>query len=427
MRIKALLASALAVLSLGITSCDNEEEKVLEIEGVVINVSSAELTIGDTLVISAIVQPYGLDPASIQWEDDKEDYVFWRSDDPNVATVDQNGMVIATGRGTCTIRLVCGTFSAGCHITVRHFDTEMLFGQWQASAGSSFYFHYDGTGKVGNESMTWTFDGMRLAVTSGSVSNTYIMVSAEPCKFTWYNLTDATKQPETLNMAARTITNNDLRQGVVQVEGKDGVMYDAVDMGLSSGILWSTCNLMAESPEQTGNFFAWGETEPKRSFLLDNYKWYDNSAQELTKYINGDESREITLEISDDAANAIMGGTWRIPTNDEILELCSNCYTVWSKLDGIDGIQFVSKQENCKGNSIFMPMSGLAENYYQQIAGNDMLIGIYWSSTLSRGYDFDAYYLQLTNKPESELNKCYYASITTRRNGGACIRPVAGR
>ena len=63
MRIKALLASALAVLSLGITSCDNEEEKVLEIEGVVINVSSAELTIGDTLVISAIVQPYGLDPA----------------------------------------------------------------------------------------------------------------------------------------------------------------------------------------------------------------------------------------------------------------------------------------------------------------------------------------------------------------------------
>ena len=427
MRIKALLASALAVLSLGITSCDNEEEKVLEIEGVVINVSNAELTVGDTLVISAIVRPYGVDPATIEWEGDKGEYVFWKTDNPQVATVDQNGMVIAKGRGTCTIRLVCGTYSASCCITVRSFETRMLYGQWKTSAGNSFYFHYDGTGQFNNETMTWTFDGMRLAVTSGSMSNTYILVSSEIGKFTCYNSIDATKQQDTLIMAPRIITNDDLRQGVVQVEGKDGLMYDAVDLGLSSGLLWSTCNLMAESPEQTGKFFAWGETEPKQKFLLDNYKWYDTITLELTKYRNGEVIRDIILEICDDAANANMGGTWRIPTNIEILELCNRCYTVWAKLNGIHGVQFICKEENCKGNSIFMPMTGLKENYYQKISENDLLMGFYWSSTLSRGNDFDAFYLWLTNQPESDFRRFCTPYITTRRSGGACIRPVADR
>ena len=426
MRIKTLFASALALLSLCITSCDNEEDKVLEIEGVVINVSSAELTVGDTLVISAIVQPYGLDPASIQWEGDKGDYVFWKSENTHVATVDQNGMVIATGSGTCTIRLVCGTYSAACRITVRNFETRMLYGQWKTSAGVSFYFHYDGTGQFNNETMTWTFDGMRLAVTSGSTSNTYILVTSELGKFTCYNSIDATKRQDTLIMTPRIITNDDLRQGVVQVEGKDGVMYDAVDLGLSSGLLWSTCNLMADSPEQTGNFFAWGETEPKQRFLLDNYKWYDTITQELTKYRNGEVIRDITLEMCDDAANTAMGGTWRIPTNNEILELCNKCYTVWCKLNGIQGIQFICKEENNKGNSIFMPMTRLTD-YYHHISENSLVMGFYWSSTLSRGSDFDAYFLRLTNDPESDFRRYCSPYITTRRCDGACIRPVADR
>ncbi len=39
--------------------------------------------------------------------------------------------------------------------------------------------------------------------------------------------------------------------------------HEYVDLGLPSGTLWATCNIGAESPEECGDYFAWGETEPK--------------------------------------------------------------------------------------------------------------------------------------------------------------------
>ena len=42
--------------------------------------------------------------------------------------------------------------------------------------------------------------------------------------------------------------------------------HEAVDLGLS--VKWATCNVGASSPEGYGDYFAWGETEPKS-----NYSW----------------------------------------------------------------------------------------------------------------------------------------------------------
>ena len=44
-----------------------------------------------------------------------------------------------------------------------------------------------------------------------------------------------------------------------------------VDLGLS--VKWATCNLGAATPEEIGNYYAWGETTPKDTYFKNNYKY----------------------------------------------------------------------------------------------------------------------------------------------------------
>ena len=48
--------------------------------------------------------------------------------------------------------------------------------------------------------------------------------------------------------------------------------YEYVDLDLPSGTLWATCNVGASSPENHGDYFAWGETETKELFDWSTYK-----------------------------------------------------------------------------------------------------------------------------------------------------------
>ena len=66
--------------------------------------------------------------------------------------------------------------------------------------------------------------------------------------------------------------------------GNEGPVYEYVDLGLPSGTLWATRNLGANSPEESGDYFAWGETEPKEEYYMSNYKWYDYDNERFTKY-----------------------------------------------------------------------------------------------------------------------------------------------
>ena len=51
--------------------------------------------------------------------------------------------------------------------------------------------------------------------------------------------------------------------------------HEYVDMGLPSGTLWATCNIGAESSTDFGDYFAWGETEPKEEYTNENYKFFE--------------------------------------------------------------------------------------------------------------------------------------------------------
>ena len=177
------------------------------------------------------------------------------------------------------------------------------------------------------------------------------------------------------------------------------VVPGAVDLGLPSGLKWASCNVGASAPEENGDYFAWGETEPyyedgyarsenpvwkdgKTGYNWVSYQWCNGTAESLTKYCTDNEygtvDNRTVLEPDDDAASANWGGNWRMPTDAEWTELRTECTWTWTTQDGVYGRLVTS---NTNGNSIFLPAAGYWDNTALRY-GSDSY-GYYWSSSLS--------------------------------------------
>ena len=100
-----------------------------------------------------------------------------------------------------------------------------------------------------------------------------------------------------------------------------------VDLGLESGTKWASHDLQASFTFEAGPCFAWGETQSKETFELGNYKWYDSVNEEYTKYNSADGLT--ALEATDDAATAMLGSGWSIPTKADWDELINDCEWSW--------------------------------------------------------------------------------------------------
>ena len=175
-------------------------------------------------------------------------------------------------------------------------------------------------------------------------------------------------------------------QGISTTGTENG--YEWVDLGLLSGVKWATCNVGANSPEEYGDYFAWGEVEPKDEYSWSTYKWCDGRADALTKY-NDQSSYGATdyknfLDVEDDAAAVNLGGTWRTPTKMEFEELHGQCSWNWTTINGVDGYQVVGPN----GNSIFLPAAGM---YCDNDLGSFNIgsWGYYWTSLLD--FSMNAY------------------------------------
>lgn len=130
--------------------------------------------------------------------------------------------------------------------------------------------------------------------------------------------------------------------------------YPSEDLGLPSGTLWAKYNVGANSPEEYGAFYAWGETSPKREYSWDSYRF--GSAPSFSKY---GKDGKTELELSDDAARANMGGMWHMPTKTQIEELFAHTTSAWTTFNDVTGVSFTS---NVNGNSIFIPAAGCRSN-----------------------------------------------------------------
>ena len=155
-----------------------------------------------------------------------------------------------------------------------------------------------------------------------------------------------------------------------------------VDLGLPSGLLWATCNVGAENPEEYGDYFAWGETQPKDTYNWSTYQYCYGSLSTMIKYCNnsnygynGFTDNLTTLLPEDDAATANWGADWRMPTKEEWQELYSNTTCVFTTQNGVNGRLFTASN----GNSLFLPGAGYHSGSSLNNAGN----GFYWSSSLN--------------------------------------------
>lgn len=97
---------------------------------------------------------------------------------------------------------------------------------------------------------------------------------------------------------------------------------DWVDLGLPSGLLWASRNVGANTQEEYGDYFAWGETQPKTEYAWFTYRFCSNGDyHQLTKYCGVITNTDTILQPEDDAATVNWGGGARIPTKAEWTEL----------------------------------------------------------------------------------------------------------
>lgn len=182
---------------------------------------------------------------------------------------------------------------------------------------------------------------------------------------------------------------------------------EAVDLGLPSGTKWASFDLGASAPEESGIYFAWGETETKWQFIEQNYKWYDMETASFTKY--GTTNR--TLETADDAAAKLLGGSWRIPTPDQVEELMSRTTMETVTQNGVKGK--LVKGPNKK--TIFLPFGGYVQMSKLKHEGDGFY---YMTNTSDKLSNSRAMTFHFSEENGMDISAGY------RDEFGLCIRPV---
>ena len=191
--------------------------------------------------------------------------------------------------------------------------------------------------------------------------------------------------------------------------------YKYVDLGLS--VKWATFNVGASKPEEIGDYYAWGEIEPKTDYNWSNYKWCDGSEYALTKYnylprYGGTVDNKSDLDLEDDVAHVKWGGSWRMPTKSEFNEICNKCtWTRYSsgntEFNGVAGFKVTSRVSGYSDRFIFFPDAGGSGSVecWSSSLGNNPAGACYFSFGLYPGY--------------------YSANVDERsRCSGLSIRPV---
>lgn len=221
---------------------------------------------------------------------------------------------------------------------------------------------------------------------------------------------------------------------------------DYVDLGLPSGLLWAKKNIGAETEEDAGLYFQWGDTVGytteqigvDKQFASDWSDYKFGYKSDFTKYTGTDRDGLTTLEPADDAATQIMGSDWRMPTREEFLELIDNTTVmlvlneneeVESNGGGIGNVKFPEKYEIIKGikfynrnnfsKYIYFPAGGYSMNGGNSNMSKECYI---WSANIydHSTYFYTAFCLNISNGSYEMLCR----TSNYNRYLGGNIRPV---
>ncbi len=344
--------------------------------------------VGDSFPLKAIVGP---DTA-------RDKSVLWTTSDPEVAAVDQEGLVTAVGPGSAVVTATTmdGGYTANCNVTVKPVPvTGVSLDKSSVTLIKGEGFMLTATvspENASNKSVTWTSSKTEVA------------------------LVDETGRVSAVSEGSATIT-------VATVDGNKKatcavtVIPRGVDLGLS--VIWAAGNIGAASPEEYGDYYAWGETEPKENYSWSTYKFGTSSSGPFSKYNTnssyGTVDNKTVLESEDDVAHVKLGANWRMPTDAEWEELRIKC--TWTRTNDYNGTGVKGRIVTAtNGNSIFLPAAGDVKYQDLNEAGSD---GYYWSSSLTTGSPsraWDVYFY-----PDADL---YVSRGSGYRFLGLSVRPV---
>ena len=198
---------------------------------------------------------------------------------------------------------------------------------------------------------------------------------------------------------------------------------EAVDLGIvmtredgtTYRLYWAKSNLsengLCANPEDYGDYYAWGETEPKSNYSWSTYKFGTNSSGPFSKYEPGSSDENVNktvLDPEDDVAYVKLGGQWRMPTDAEWTELRTKCTWDRTTQNGVNGCLVKSKTN---GKSIFLPAAGYRLDADLLDAGSN---GDYWSSSLNTEYPYVAWYVYFESDTVNEYGADRYLGYSVR-------------
>lgn len=179
--------------------------------------------------------------------------------------------------------------------------------------------------------------------------------------------------------------------------------HEWVDLGLPSGKKWATCNLGAATSENHGDFYEWAEI----TTITDKDAPKNESGSKTSSDIGGNTTY--------DAATALWGEGWEMPSKEDFQELMEHCTWEWTALGRIKGCKVTSKTN---GNYIFLPASGkIYSNPVDNFPYDLNESGWYWASSSSD----DEYHI---NSDAFLITRTYVGTSVQRRRDGFTIRPV---
>ena len=364
-----------------------QKARVVEVTSITLNKTTLTLKEDDAELLIATVKPDNATGKTVTWS----------STNNEVATVDQRGEVVAIKQGSTTITAKAGEKTATCAVTVKGNTievtsvelnkTELYLKEGESETLVATVKPDDATDKT----VTWSSSDANIATV------------------------DSNGKVTAVKEGAVTITAKAGGESASCLVSVGSVPKGAVDLGLS--VYWATCNIGATSPEEYGDYYAWGETEIKTFYDWSTYKWCDDgSFSSLTKYNNsssyGTVDNKTVLEEADDVALVKLGGKWRIPTEAEWKELQENCSWSRTSQNGVKGHLATSK---INGISIFLPAAGyrMDDELYGEIVN-----GLYWFSNLGMDYPINA---QAFYFGVDDSVKC----VNWGRDTGITVRPVS--
>ena len=387
----ALLSAVLLFSCIG-TKEDGPNEKIASV-----SIQGGDITLyeGESKQLEVVVLPAGVIGKT----------VIWSSSDECVAVVSSSGKIIGVSEGNAVITAKAGEKSDIIRVTVSKKvlieEITLVKTEWNLFMGETWMLSATiEPSDASIKSLKWDSTDDSIATVDEGGTVTAVSVGHVTIK--------AEAQDGSGKSASCEV---EVKQPFIAVKGS------AVDMGLS--VKWMSFNLGATKPEEYGEYFAWGETDPKSDYSWDEYKWCNNgSYHELTKYnndsTNGTVDNITVLEAEDDAATKNLGANWRIPTDEEWTELRENCIWTWTTQNGVSGYKVTSTKTGYTNKYIFLPAAGRRDDTRLVDAGSR---GHYWSSSLQSYASYRAWRVFYDEWGELER------AIDIRSHGSS-IRPV---